>query len=83
MFYIRICSNILRMYLNVHRSDPSSIRSRRLSMMCECVFTCTLVLLFLVTTIVYIVYDPDSHVIDYIVKVRNNSVNESIKKITH
>ena len=52
-------------------------------MMCECVFTCTLVVLFLVTATVYIVYEPDSHVIDYIVKVRNNSVNESIKKITH
>ena len=71
------------MYLNFHRSDPSNIRSRCLSMMCECVFTCTLVVLFLVTATVYIVYEPDSHVMDYIVKVRNNSVNESIKKITH
>ena len=62
-----------------HQGEPSNIRPRFLSMICECLFPCILFALFLVTAIMYIAREPARHVIDYIVKVSNYSVNETMQ----
>ena len=61
-----------------HQGEASNIRPRFLSMICECLFPCILFVLLLVTAIVYTARETDRHVTDYIVKVANHSVNETM-----
>ena len=57
------------------QNESSNFRPSCLSMVCECLFTFFCVTVFIVGITMFISQQPERHVIDYIVKVYNNSVN--------